>query len=352
MTPENSRGKSSAPSQRIIAAGIVIAFCYFAASVVTMVLLSVLAAYFLDPLVEGMERFRLPRVLGSLLVVILSVALVAGLIYLLYDRAEHFANDWPRYTKVLREASSAVEKRLEKLERGVSQIAPDSDQRAKNVVRVEEESKVRALLVRGLGSLYTVLLEITFVPFLVFFMLAAKRDVWHATLQLFPSTERTRVKQVLDNVSVVLRSYVIGNALVFLILATVSWGFFWMMNLDYPFLTGVVSSLFNLVPYFGAVLAWFPPMLIGMAQGPSAGWYLFVAFMISVFHLVAMNVLIPALVGRQVRVNALALTISLLFWGWLWGGVGLLLAIPITATLKVICDHVESWQPVGRWLSA
>ncbi len=74
--------------------------------------------------------------------------------------------------------------------------------------------------------------------------------------------------------------------------------------------------------------------------------------MISVFHLVAMNVLIPALVGRQVRVNALALTISLLFWGWLWGGVGLLLAIPITATLKVICDHVESWQPVGRWLSA
>ena len=93
MTPDSIRIRYSTPSQRIIAAGIVIAFCYFAASVVTMVLLSVLVAYFLDPLVEGMERFRLPRVLGSLAVVILSVALVAGLVYLLYDRAEHFAND-------------------------------------------------------------------------------------------------------------------------------------------------------------------------------------------------------------------------------------------------------------------
>jgi len=352
MTPDSIRIRYSTPSQRIIAAGIVIAFCYFAASVVTMVLLSVLVAYFLDPLVEGMERFRLPRVLGSLAVVILSVALVAGLVYLLYDRAEHFANDWPRYSKVLREASSAVERRLEKLERGVSQIAPDDAQHPKNIVHVEEDSPVRKLLVRGLGSLYTVLLEVTFVPFLVFFMLAAKRDVWHATLQLFPTAERTRVKEVLDNVSVVLRSYVMGNALVFLILALVSWGFFWMMDLDYPFLTGVVSGLLNLVPYFGAVLAWIPPMLIGLTQRPTFGFFFIVALMLSVFHLIAMNFLIPAMVGRQVRLNALAVTISLLFWGWLWGGVGLLLAIPITATLKVICDHVESWQPVGRWLGS
>src|SRR5260370_3820805 len=141
-----------------------------------------------------MERFRRPRGLGSLAVVILSVALVAGLVYLLYDRAEHFANDWPRYSKVLREASSAVERRLEKLERGVSQIAPDDAQRAKNIVHVEEDSPVRKLLVRGLGSLYTGLLEVTVLPFLSFFMLAPKRDARHATLQLLPSRDRTSLR--------------------------------------------------------------------------------------------------------------------------------------------------------------
>jgi len=60
----------------------------------------------------------------------------------------------------------------------------------------------------------------------------------------------------------------------------------------------------------------------------------------------------PALVGKRVHLNALAVTVALLFWGWLWGAMGLILAIPITATLKVICDNVESWQPTGRWLGA
>jgi predicted PurR-regulated permease PerM len=74
--------------------------------------------------------------------------------------------------------------------------------------------------------------------------------------------------------------------------------------------------------------------------------------MITFLHLVAANVLTPALIGRRVHVNALAATISLLFWGWLWGGMGLLLAVPITATIKVVCDHVDSWSPVGRWLGS
>jgi predicted PurR-regulated permease PerM len=61
--------------------------------------------------------------------------------------------------------------------------------------------------------------------------------------------------------------------------------------------------------------------------------------------------LVPALVGWRVRLNALALTVSLLFFGFLWGAMGLLLAIPVTAVIKVICDHIEELQPIGRWLS-
>jgi predicted PurR-regulated permease PerM len=63
-------------------------------------------------------------------------------------------------------------------------------------------------------------------------------------------------------------------------------------------------------------------------------------------------VLIPALVGKKVHLNALAVTVSLLFWGWMWGAIGFILGIPITATAKVICDRVDRWQPIGRWLGA
>jgi len=190
------------------------------------------------------------------------------------------------------------------------------------------------------------------VPFLVFFMLAAKSQVVHATMQLFPSSDRTAVKEALADVTRVLRSYLMGTALVGLIVIFASWLFFWALGLDFPFLTALVSGVCNLVPYIGAVISWVPPLLIGAAQFHTIGPFVGIVGMLTFFHIVAANLLVPALVGWRVRLNALALTVSLLFWGWLWGAMGLVLAIPITAVIKVICDHVESLQPVGRWLSA
>jgi predicted PurR-regulated permease PerM len=124
------------------------------------------------------------------------------------------------------------------------------------------------------------------------------------------------------------------------------------LGLDFPFLTGLVSGLCNLIPYLGAVLAWLPPLFIGLRQYHGLTPYLGIFSVLTAFHIITANLLIPALVGWRVRLNALALTVSLLFWGWLWGALGLIVAIPITAVLKVICDHVDRWNPIGRWLSA
>jgi AI-2 transport protein TqsA len=170
-------------------------------------------------------------------------------------------------------------------------------------------------------------------------------------MQLFPATERTGVKQTLQDISLVLRSYVVGTALVGLILIGASWMIFLVMGLEFPFLTALLSGIFNLIPYLGVVLSWLPPLLIGLKQYHTVTPFLLIFGVLTVLHLVAANLLVPALVGWRVRLNALALTLSLLFWGWLWGGMGLVLAIPITAVIKVICDHVESMQPVGRWMS-
>jgi predicted PurR-regulated permease PerM len=100
------------------------------------------------------------------------------------------------------------------------------------------------------------------------------------------------------------------------------------------------------------VMAWVPPLLIGLKQYHTVGPFIGIFAMLTLFHVIGANLLIPALVGWRIRLNALALTISLLFWGFLWGGMGFILAIPITAVIKVICDHVESCQPIGRWLGA
>jgi len=342
----------SNPSQRIIAAAIVFAFLYFASDVVVTLLLAVLIAYFLDPVVGVFERIHIPRALGALVVLLAVTAMVAGLGYLVVLRASQFLADWPRYSTVLRHVTTAFDRQMTTIEKGVDAIAPAPEKGRTLPRTTPEPPPVREWLLRGAGSLYSILVVATFVPFLVFFMLAAKPRIWKATIELFPEEHQDRVRGALDEVSSMLRSFVAGNALVAVILMLSSWGFFLWIGLDYPFLLGSVSGLLNLVPYLGAVLAWIPPFLIGLAQWSTVGPYLGVAAMLTFLHIIGLNVLMPAIVGRRVHLNALAVTAALLFWGWLWGGIGLILAIPITATVKVICDHAEGWEAVGRWLGA
>lgn len=352
MPAEETRvAAAGSVSARIIAAGIVIAFCYWASTVLVTLLVAVLTAYFLDPLVTWLERLHIPRALGSLLVVLVTLALLAVLGWTLVERFDQFGRDWPKYRAPLRSAAAAINTKLESLEAHVSEITPPQ-RIGERIVTVAESHPVREALLGRLSSLYMFLLAATFVPFLVFFMLAAKRQVWHATMQLFPASDRTQVKDTLADVTQVLRGYVFGTALVGLILVLAGWLFFWTLGLDFPFLTALVSGLCNLVPYLGAVLSWVPPLLIGLKQFHTVGPFVLIFAVLTLFHIFTANLLIPALVGWRVRLNALALTVSLLFWGFLWGAMGLVLAIPITAVIKVICDHVESWQPVGRWLSA
>jgi predicted PurR-regulated permease PerM len=337
-------------SQRIIAAAIVFAALYFASEVVVTVLLSVLLAYFLDPVVGLLERIHIPRSLGAMVVMLAVTALFAGLGYLVALRAEQFLDAWPTYSGDLRHVTTAFDRQITTLEKGIEAIAPPAEKGKPATARTVEPPPVREWLLRGVGSLYSILLVATFLPFLVFFMLAAKPRIWLATIGLFPEEHQERVRGALDEVGAVLRSFVAGNALVALILMLLSWGFFLAMHLNYPFVLGCASGLLNLVPYLGAVLSWIPPFLIGLAQWKTIGPYFLIAAGLTFLHIVGLNILMPAIVGRRVHLNALAVTVALLFWGWIWGGIGLILAIPITATLKVICDHSEGWEPVGRWL--
>jgi predicted PurR-regulated permease PerM len=349
--PSVVRISGSTFSLRVLAAAIILLFFYYAAGVVITLLLSILLAYFLDPAVEFLEKLRVPRTLGAMVMVLILIAVLGAVGYGLWSRTADFATNWPKYSSVLRQAAGAVEAKIKGIEGQVSQIAPEQGTPPPPEPR-PEPGIVRTLILRGIGSLYALFLEVTFMPFLVFFMLAGKREVWHGTLQLFPVSRRTQVKETLEDLRDVLRDYLAGMTIVTLVVIGVSSLFFWLMGLEFPILTGIVSGLLNMVPYIGAVLAWFPAFIIALAKWKTLGSFVLIAGVLTTIHVFALNLVAPQLVGRRVRLNAVAITIALLFWGWVWGGMGLLLAIPITAALRVICDHTESWKPIGRWLSA
>lgn len=332
---------------RVIAAAVILLFFYYAAGVVITLLLSILLAYFLDPAVEFLEKTGLPRTIGAMVMVLILIAVLAAVGYGLWTRTAEFGANWPKYSRVLQQVAG----KIKGIEGEVSQIAQEEGSAVTNSAPPAEPSVVHNLLLRGIGSLYALFLEITFMPFLVFFMLAEKRQVWHGTLQLFPASKRTEVKETLEDLRDVLRDYLAGMTIVTLMVIAASSLFFWVLGMEFPVLIGIVSGLLNMVPYIGTVLAWVPAFVIALAKWRAVGQFVLIAAVLTTIHILAINLVAPQLVGRRVRLNAVAITIALLFWGWVWGGMGLVLAIPITASLRVICDHTDSWKPVGRWLS-
>jgi len=351
-TPAVVRISGSNFSLRVIAGAIILLFCYYAQGVVITLLLSILLAYFLDPAVEILERAGVPRTAGAMVMVLILIAVLGAVGYGLGTRLSNFAQNWSKYSSVLRSAADNVEGKINGIEGRVAPGADPGPGGSTSELRRIEPDLLRTMLTRGAGSLYAIFLEITFVPFLVFFMLAGKREVWHGTLQLFPVGRRTQVKETLEDLREVLRDYLAGMSIVTGMVIAASSLFFWIMDLDYPILTGIASGLLNMVPYIGAVMAWAPAFIIASAKIKTFGSFLLIAGVLTSIHVIASNFIAPALVGRRVRLNAVAITVALLFWGWVWGGMGLLLAIPITAALRVICDHNESWRPIGRWLGA
>jgi len=166
---------------------------------------------------------------------------------------------------------------------------------------------------------------------------------------LFPLEHRHTAFVTLGLIGKMLRSFIVGNLLIGLLISGVSMAIFWVLHIPFFYFVGFLSGFLSLVPYLGVVLAVVPPILVGLGQ-LDTGDLAVVVVSVMGLHLFALNVLYPKLLGSRLRLNPLAVTIALLFWGWIWGGIGLVLAIPIMGALKIVFDHVDSMKPYANWL--
>lgn len=340
---------AAAASLKIIAVGIIVFAMYEASSVVISLMCAIFIAFVLEPGVRVMERAHIPRWVGALIVVLLGLAAVYLMVYLVYDRVVALIADLPKMAARLRQVVSHFQITFSKLGQTLPGTLSSPDTGVPTV-RVQQESPWEQFLLRGMGSVYTFTVTVMFIPFLVFFMLTSKNHVWAATLNLFPMEQRQHAEDVIDGITTMVREYVLGNILVALVSAAAITPVFVWVNLPYALVMGPVSAFLSLIPYIGVALALLPPLLIALATFGTVGPFVAIAITVMLVHFLAVNFLTPKLVGHFVKLNALSVTLAMMFWGWLWGGIGLVLAVPITAAFKAICDNVPSLRSIGEWM--
>lgn len=346
----SSASSTAATSLRIIAAAIVCTCIYYASSIVITLICSIGIAFVLDPGVKVLERFRLPRWLSALLVVLLTLSILYLAVYLVYDRIVAFMDDLPRFAARIKQIVAHIQVTTRNLQQSTSSILPAGGDSTMPTVRLQQESPWGQFLLRGIGSLYALTVTVMFIPFLVFFMLTSKDHIWTATLNLFSLERRQQAETVLNGISKMVREYVLGNLLVALVSAGIITPVFGVIELRYALLMGPLAAFLSMIPYIGVALGMLPPMLIALVQFDHMEPFLTIALTVVIVHFLAVNVLTPKLVGHRLKLNALTVTIAMMFWGWFWGGIGLVLAVPITAALKAVCDNVRALKPYGAWM--
>ena len=368
-TSSQNERRRPGPDLNLIRAGAIViailgllALLHFAASVFITLFSAMLLAFALEPLVHLLcERTPLRRHHASGIVVFLFVAMLYGLFYATYLRAETFVAEIPAITEKIRDAPmvKSLTNRAGELNRVFAEagrrLAPPAATSARPktaaplLVRDETQSFIESLL-QGLGSLGGVLFAFGFIPFLVYFILADREPLTRRTRELFPEEHRATVAEILLDIERMMRKFLLGNAMIALILSVATVLVFLLVGLPYPVVLGILSGTLSIVPYLGLPLALLPGSVVGLVSFESGGPFLILVASVTVFHLLAANYLTPKLVGGGVRLNATASTVALLFCGWLWGGMGLVLGIPILAVLKCIFDNIPSTRRIGMFL--
>jgi predicted PurR-regulated permease PerM len=368
----------------VIAIGVVIAILYIGRVFFITSITAVIIAFILEPFVALLMRIRLPRSVASF--VVCSIALL--LIYVIgmgaVSQLSAMYGDLPKYGQRIGDIVDNVRQQVQGMEDRTLQMVIPARQRQQEAERLkaqqlaeqarkrsnrkqeppqpalppgaiqevrihEENPSIGDYIYERLSSFYQILLMVSFIPFLVYFMLSWGDHLNRSFLQFFHGEDRLVASRSLQGIAVMARAFVVGNFLLGLFMAALSSAIFWAMHLPYPLLVGPLSGFMSLLPYVGMPLAMAPPLFSALAIN-SVSAYVLVMASVALLHLIAMNLLYPKIVGSRVHLNPLIVTFSLMLWGFLWDAPGLLLAIPLTAGLKAVCDNVKGLRPIGKFL--
>ncbi|HKB98463.1 MAG TPA: AI-2E family transporter [Terriglobales bacterium] len=333
-------------SLTLLGMALVVMFAYYGESVLAVLFFAILLSFMLSPVVQALEYLHLPRALAALISVVVLLAVLYGISAASYNQAIIFADNVPKYSQKIRSILQPFRQEAEKFEKTGEVV---SDPEASNVVSVRQVQSWSEVLTHGAGTFTDILLAASFIPFLAYFLLTWQSHARSATVMLFPLHHRHTAFVTLGLIGKMLQSFIVGNLLIGLLISGVSVAIFGLLHVPFFYFIGFLSGFLSLVPYLGIVLAMIPPILVGLGQ-LEPGELLVVVFCVVGLHLFALNVLYPKLLGSRLKINPLAVTLALLFWGAVWGAIGLVLAIPITGAIKIVFDHVESMKPYADWL--
>ena len=322
---------------------------YFARSFFLPVVLAVLLDFLLSPIIRVLKRWRVPESLGAAIVMAGLLGLVGAGAYTLTDPAREWVAKAP-------ESLQKIQSRLQKLRKPVEQVSRTAEQ-------VEEAtnlgpSRVQEVVLRGptireriFGSTQELLTGGLEMVVLLYFLLAVGDLFLEKLIKVLPQLgDKKKAVAIVRETEASISTYLFTVTLVNIGLGLVVALVMHLVGMPNPLLWGALAGLAEFVPYLGATVMLITLSLAGLVTFPQLSHAMLVPGAYLAVNLVQANFVTPTVLGRRLTLNPVAILLGLVFWWWLWGVGGAFIAVPILATFKIFCDHIEALAPIGEFL--
>jgi len=312
--------------------------------ILSPLIFSCLFSILLLPLASFLEnRFRMRRGIASLLAVLMLLAAVSSVVYIVGAQISNLADDWPQFKMQLNNSYTEIQHWI------AVKFHINASRQMTYVKSATSKVLDSGTAVVGITiiSLSSFLLFLVFTFIYTFFFLAYRRIIMHFLVSVFLEENALVVHDIVEQVQQILRKYITGLLIEMCVVSVVVCVAFWILGIKYAVLLGLITGLFNIIPYIGIFTALLISVLITFATAAVTGKLLLVIITLVVTHLVDSNILLPAIVGSKVKINPLMTVLGVVFGEMIWGVSGMFLSIPVIAVLKIIFDRIDSLKPWG-----
>jgi predicted PurR-regulated permease PerM len=334
---------------RVLAVAAVIALLYFGRNLFIVFAFALFLSFALRPFVSLLERARVPRIAAILMLLFVLIGAIVLLIINVTAQLNLFYSDLPRYQARIRDLLSRVMDFVNTLRERMGSILPEDARGVREVKISESQFAATRAVFAQIGDLIEFVLYAAAVPFLTLFMLRDREKFGRVIEGMLSRSAREGRNNVTGAISRTMTAYALGLSFVMLIMAGATTIALMLLKINYYYILGPVAGMAILLPYVGVIFSTVPAVAVAYFQfdGSKA---LAVFAVYSLLQFLEGNVLTPLIVGGRVRLFPLAVMVSFLFWGALWGVPGAILAVPLTSALKVVCENVRGWEGLARLL--
>lgn len=338
---------------------------HWASAVFIPLMLGITFSYALSPVVDRLERWRLPRAIGAALVMVSIIGGMSWTAYSLSDDATVLIESLPDAAQKVRQAirskRSKSQAAIEQVQKAATQLEQAAQEdgapptTARGVMRVQIEKprfSIRDYLWMGTVGLAASIGQVTVVLFITFFLLASGDTFRRKIVRLAgPTLSQKKITvQALDEITGQMQRYLLVQVFTSVLVGLATWIAFLWIGMQHAAVWGVAACVLNFIPYIGSLIITGSSALVGFVQFASVDMALLVAAVSLVLHTISGYLLTPWLTSRTSQMNAVAVFVGVLAFGWLWGVWGLLLGVPILMMVKVVCDRVDDLKPIGELL--